>query len=663
VPDEKTKNPASADELKINDNELLRRFLRKNEADASYSRISARGIGNMVSLQSALADDSLREALAKVLEAEGTTVGDKQLAKFFRAIGGTNASMDKLMDGVDRTVPKERVRVSANAVLKDYLAEKGFGPELMPVFESRGITSLESLNRVIAKKDNKDHKNTYTDLLEALGKDTEIDGKIYPGSAELAEGFKVLSEPEIESVQEIQQEVRQTFRQTGLNKNAQKRYSQLKQAVQEVDALRQKDADAAKSLAEGISKDTQARLDSILSRANSRELLSVFDKHAPVTVKDLNTALDAVSDRLISGAQDSLDGLIERQKEMSEEELAEVNCIRRGVLITATGIYECSGSNLVKGYCDRGTPGPYEEVTCDYESEQNYQLAEKTIKESSHTYSTSNSILGGFFSSSGIGAASGAFQYAQSTMSSEAKSRAEQTGNAVKVKERSIYAPKAVLTLPREKIHLSPTALRYLKLITAEKDQQRQNEYARLFLANFGGHVFRSVTLGGRYSYVAKAESTNKTTYEDLNSALSDAQETAGSSSAGFFGSFLLGGSSAHQDKKTSASATSMTTTAGKQNQTVRVSISVRGGLQEMPLDQWKQSLLLEKWWRVIDRREAIAVWDLLRVTEVSGLDESKRKELATLLERVWVRDVFLASLAESKMAGYQKFAQILKIE
>ncbi len=661
MPGANLNNGAPAAELKDSDNELLLRFLRQYGADASYTVIAAQGIGNVAALREVVSNESLRNDLAKALEGEGATVGDKRVARFFRDID--DKKMDKLLAEVERTVAREpepkpeRVRLRATDELREYLGQKGFGPELMPIFESQGVTSLDALKRVVAKPEGA----AYTTLKKKLSEETELDGKVYPGSEELAEGLKMISLPDVDAVQNPVLAA-PDFRRTGLDDEAKNRYAQLKQAVQEVDELRQRDADAAKNLAQEISEKTRERLDSILTRVNARELLNVFQRRAPATAKELNEALDAVSDRLIAGAQDSLNDVINDRKTdlKTDEELARANCLRRGVLITATGIYECSGSDLVKGACGRGTPGAYEEIVCDYASEQSYQFAEKTVKESSHTYANSNSILGGFFSSSGIGAVSGAFQYAQSKMSSEARDRAEQTWKALKVKERSIYAPKAVVTLPRERIELSQTAVRYLKQIVAS-DEQKQTEYARLFLANFGGHIFRAVTLGGRYSFVAKAESSSRDTYEGLETALSEAQKKAGSLAAGFFGSFLLGGSTAHEDETTSASATGMTTVVGAQNQTVHVSIAVRGGLQEMPLDQWKQSLMRREWWRVIDRREAIAVWDLLRTTEPADLSVADREKLAALLERVWVQDVFLESLAESKLAVYEKFAQLLR--
>ena len=647
-------------EKTVSDQELLRRFLKKTNCEASLDWLASQGITTMTEFKTMTATDALREKMAvKIRKADNPTLNQEYLAEIIDPKNESKIDVEKVLATVDQTAPstKRKVNLSANDELKNYLGEKGFSSSYLPVFESRGITSLETLNRVIAKPTG----DTYKGLLGALKDGTEIDDAIYSGAPELGEAFQALSQPEIESAQEIQA-ISKDFRQEGMDEAALKRYSQLKEAVQQVDALRQKDADAANKLSEEISKGTKAQLESILSRTNSKELLNIFDKYSPTTVKDLNAALDTVSNRLSAGSEDEFNNLIYKadNKSKTPEQLAVANCIRRGVLITATGIYECSGSDLVKGMCSIGTPGPYEEVVSDYESEQNYQFAEKTIKESSHTYSTSNSLLGGFFGSSGIGAVSGAFQYAKSQMSSEARASASQTGIATKVKERSICAPKAVLTLPRERMHLSPTAQRYLKQI-ASATEENKNEYARLFLANFGGHVFRSITLGGRYSYVARAESKNKTAYEGLDSALSEAQQRAGSFAGGFFGSFLGGGSSAHQDATTSASATSMTTIVGTQNQTVHVSISVRGGLQEMPLDQWKQSLLLDKWWRVIDRREAIAVWDLMRAAEIPGMAAEDRTDLAKLLERVWVQDIFLASLAESNMASYQKFAQMLQ--
>jgi hypothetical protein len=662
----KTTDNAAPEKLQDSDNELLRRFLRQIDADASYPRIAAQGISTVSGLRNALKTETTRKALAVALEEGEPTVGDRLTARYVLSTDDTK--MDKVLADVDRhvvrppepepTPPAPPVRVSprANAALTDYLHKKGIAPEMMPVFESHGVTSLEALNRVVSDKGKGD--STYKKLKDALGKATPIDDKIYVGSKEVADGLDSLTLPEIE---EAQGSSPADFRKTGLNDAAKERYAQLKAAVQEVDALRQRDADAASELSKDLSDKTQARLESILTRVNSRELLGVFDGNPPTTGKDLNKLLDSVSDRLIAGTQDAFNGMIYKETDsQTSEELTRANCLRRGVLITATGIYECSGSDLVTGKCGRGTPGAFEEIISDYESEENYQFAEKTIKESSHTYTNSNSILGGFFSSSGIGAVSAAFKYGQSEMSSKAKATAAKTWHSLKIKERSIYAPKTVITLPREGIELSGTALRYLKQIAAA-DEKTKTEYARLFLANFGGHVFRSVTLGGRYSYVARAESKSKETYDELDEALSEAHQKAGSFAAGFFGGFGLGGAStAHDDQKTSASATSITTTTGKRNQVVRVNIVVHGGLQEMPLDQWKQSLLRDTWWRVIDRREAIAVWDLLRTTESPGFDKDARLKLAELLERVWVEDVFLESLATSRMANYEKFARML---
>jgi hypothetical protein len=134
---------------------------------------------------------------------------------------------------------------------------------------------------------------------------------------------------------------------------------------------------------------------------------------------------------------------------------------------------------------------------------------------SSSTDATSNSAIGGFASSSGIGALSLGFQYAKGKMEGKTKAGALRTGYAALVQESTIIAPKAVITMPRDKMELSLAAVDKLNQIAKapeaeEKDKKLKRKYARDFIENFGTHVFRSVTLGGRYSYVARAETTRR---------------------------------------------------------------------------------------------------------------------------------------------------------
>jgi hypothetical protein len=656
-------------DLQDNDKELLARLLKHLDLEESQDRLTAQGITTVSGFRKALNEETPRKHLQKALQANGATVAHMRMAEWIEKEDKpfNDIEFGNVLGKVDRTIlPAEPVRVAPKAedALKTYLGKKGIGAEMMPIFEKQGVTSMSALQRVVAKRNDADKNNEFSKLASALGKETDIDGTRYMGGGQLAESLKSVSLQDLDDARGINgPPAPSDFSKTGLDADAKNRYAQLKEAVQEVDALRQKDEKAADKLLKDISAETKSRLESILTRVNAKGLLKEFEGRPAATMKDLNASLNAVSEQLSKDAWDSLSKLFVEKDGFPKgaAELAKVNFLKRGLLITATGIYECSGSDLVAiDECGEGTPGAYEEVISDYESEQNYQFAEKTIKESSHTYANSNSILGGFFTSSGIGAISGAFRYAQSTMSSEAKERAKSTSRALKVKERSIYAPKAVITLPREKIKLSGTAEQYLKQI-ALADDKDQGQYAKLFLANFGGHVFRSVTLGGRYSYVARAESSSSATREEVDTALSEAQKKAGSLAGGFFGKFLFGASTAHDDETTSTSATSMITTVGAKKQVVRVNIVVRGGLQEMPLEQWKLSLIRRDWWRVIDRREAVAVWDLLRTTELIGLKEDERKDLANILEKTWVQDVFVDSLMGSELANYGKFSALLE--
>jgi hypothetical protein len=113
----------------------------------------------------------------------------------------------------------------------------------------------------------------------------------------------------------------------------------------------------------------------------------------------------------------------------------------------------------------------------------------------------------------------------------------------------------------------------------------------------------------------------------------------------GFFGKALFGIGGAYEHRDSGASATSATIKTRDKTQAVTVNIVVNGGVQEVPIREWKRSLSRNPFWKVIDRRDPIAIWEILEYTSVSGLTAEQQKEVSKLLQEIWVQEIFLPSL------------------
>lgn len=67
MPSQATNNPTSAGEQKVDDNELLLRYLKQIGSEESYPRLAEQGITSMASLRDMSAAMETREELAKAL--------------------------------------------------------------------------------------------------------------------------------------------------------------------------------------------------------------------------------------------------------------------------------------------------------------------------------------------------------------------------------------------------------------------------------------------------------------------------------------------------------------------------------------------------------------------------------------------------------------------
>jgi hypothetical protein len=642
----------------------LTRFLQQENLTGVREKLLDAGFAfdTIENLQSALADEKLRKEMAAKLDAKKgdvePTFEDKLLAAKLRGYTASSikSAVGKFEDSLEPKTPPAPASITpkVNTELKKYLQDNGFPEEQMPVFEKHGAVSLQTLRNVMAEE------STKNGLRDSLKDGGDFGGKKLVGSEAAAKLFDDLKVSDVDS----KIEKRPSAQSPILDETEIKRYNQLKAAVQEVETLRKQQADNAGKLADGIEAKVQKQLTEILAAVNSEALFKKFDGKL-ATMSDLNTELDKVQSALGAKAADIFS---EATKNVEKHEvptaLANANHLHRGMLITATGIYECTGSDLVKGNFGTGTPRPYEEVNSNYASESSYEFAKKTIKISSSTDANSAGVMGGVATSSGIGAISLGFQYAQSKMENKATAVASRTGRAVRVQESTIVAPKAIITLPRDKMELSLAAVDKLILIAKTEREDLKKKYARDFTENFGTHVFRSVTLGGRYSYVARAETKSQEDYNASDEAFSEAKQTAASAGFGFFGKFLLGISDAHEHRESRAGATSATIKTRNGKQSVTVNIVVNGGVQELPIQEWKRSLAHNAFWRAIDRRDPIAIWDILEYTTITGLTLDEQAKVSALLEEIWVQEIFLASLRSvspeiARIASVEKFKDI----
>lgn len=265
---------------------------------------------------------------------------------------------------------------------------------------------------------------------------------------------------------------------------------------------------------------------------------------------------------------------------------------------------------------------------------------------------TTTNVKGAFFTGSGIAAVSAAASYADAKKASAEEKKFKSSAVSKCGEISYLYIPKKVLQLERRSTQLSDLATKELKRIAEIIDINGKKAGLKSFFNEFGSHFFLESSLGGRYKFESKGESTTLTEKSLLISAVSKTNQWAASASASYASMGGVG-----QAATAVQGATSVGTSAGNRYEakfdyaTVTVTTSVLGGAGICTKDIWQESLKYNATWRVIDRDSPIAVWELL--TNDPDVDEITKK-LAPLMESVWVREIFLDGVKDSYPFLYQ---------
>ena len=303
--------------------------------------------------------------------------------------------------------------------------------------------------------------------------------------------------------------------------------------------------------------------------------------------------------------------------------------------------------------------GTQSSITINYKGSETKSFAASSAQQSSSTLATAAKSSGAGFVGSGIAAVSVAASYADSKEASGESQKFESATEAQCGEIHYIYAPKQQVRFDKDKIRLSERAKLRLESIAKLPDYQK-NESIMNFYEDFGSHFFLEYTLGGRYEFSAKGRSYSKTNKGLLISAVANTTQWAASASASYAG---MGGA-----VTAAASVKGQTSVASAQGDrfaldfeeaSVVVSTAVLGGGGLASRDVWSNNLQYNSTWAVIDRARPIGVWELVRQdSSVNG----ETKNLAPLLEKLWVRQIFADAVRESHPLLYKYIGSNLDI-
>jgi hypothetical protein len=650
---------------------LLSAFLREKQVESIEPILLAQEITSLKALQDLLADKSMKNGVIKEWLGEKPTFGRKLQAERFRklkvddvatAIMVAQQKAEEAAEVAKREAgaanEPEDVTSKANDELKAYLQKEGVPPSHVPVYEKHGVTSMQALQSLCKKP------NARKSLVDDLRNGCVIGKKRYPSAPASAEQVENLSPRDLRDAIKNQQ---LTEKNGPLSDEFKQREGKLKEAVRQVEELRATCAKDASANAEAVLKQAMTNLETVLKESNSEPVLKKL-KGSYSDIKSLDDALANASKELNGKVAQELVASLKDVKELDAAQLADANDLFRGVLWKAGEIADVSGSDLVSHTCKLTKEHTRKEDTFSYASQESYEYASKTVDRSASTFSTSNKLSGATFLGSGIGAISAAGGHARAKLDYNATEKAVSSSSACRIKSHKIWMTRGCITIPRDQVRLSHEASEALHFI-ATADASEQETYALAFLVNFGSHFYAKALLGGRYELIATATATTSEQLEGIDSAVSTVsnwQVSAAGSYVGLGGMFS--GSSANQGGRDAASGRSTTERKSMRTEDVRTSTEVFGGLDQLSVDHWKQSLEKNTLWHVIDRDDPMAVWSLLALSTLRDVAPDAKAVLTKLLERVWVQQVFVPSLEDinpqlPKVPALAKATTVLELE
>eukprot|EP00475_Leptophrys_vorax_P025900 TRINITY_DN3624_c0_g1_i2.p1 TRINITY_DN3624_c0_g1~~TRINITY_DN3624_c0_g1_i2.p1 ORF type:complete len:856 (+),score=194.87 TRINITY_DN3624_c0_g1_i2:71-2638(+) len=280
--------------------------------------------------------------------------------------------------------------------------------------------------------------------------------------------------------------------------------------------------------------------------------------------------------------------------------------------------------------------------------------------------------VGGFFGS-GMGAVGISAQYGQSRQSTE-ETKASASGSKTVCEEgRMIFSPQRELSFSVSDMSLAPSAVDYIQREFVEYVYKNGDENspktnlasadfskrAVWFLETYGSHVFTRYVLGGVFTQNARstAESKEDEFYARAAAAMAvDASVSAQASYRGF-GKFKAEAGGSYNEGKSDTSQDSVEL-RGKSWSVERTTYIYGGNLSEHSFASWSATLGANSSWRVIDRSDPVAIWELvanmLRDHDLIKKYSTMAKDIAKQIELVWILKFYESTVSSEKDAIQQ---------
>ena len=602
----------------------------------------AKALADFLASNDVLADDKGRDKLLSILRSGGVNSLDG--LKAIKEKGPTDAKLKALtakiktwnqeaassFESITAAMVAQAIRGGASEAtpeLKAFIEKKRLPAGTEKELVEFGITTLDQLKEV--KEDTT--QGGSLDQLKAKLTNSGIRGA--------TKQFDDIKVPDIE------QEIAEVSSPEG--KEGSQRSQKLAGAIKEVEQLRAKVEAAADSAFTSVKTEVQAQYDAVLETikdVSGADFTSAST--AALASKQALSALLTATIANVTNAKKILDGVEKTPRPLAR--IMRQQYMLCGFLISPSGAV-LKNSELVKLPENPNQmfrdPGMQRERTFTYKGSETKSFAATSAEQSSSTLATAAEASGGGFVGSGVAAVSAAASYADSQKASTENQKFESTTRAECGEIHYIFVPKQLVQFNKREIHLSEEARQRLEAIV-KLPADRQTEAIVSFYQEYGSHFFLQYSLGGRYQFTAKGESYSETGKGLLISAVAQTTNWAASASGSYAG---MGGAATAaasvKGQRSVAAAQGDRFALDFESAKVDVTTEVLGGAGLAPRDVWVQSLRYNSTWAIIDRDQPIGVWELV------GLDgglSNDIKNLAPLLEKVWVREIFANAVQRS---------------
>lgn len=561
---------------------------------------------------------------------------DPKLKALTNKISGWNKEAGANFELITAAMVASALRGGASEVspeLKAFLKKKGLPTGTDTELAEFGITSLD-------------------DLL-AVKKDTAPGGSLDQLKEKLSNSGIRLAPERFDAIKvdDIAQQIAEA--KSPEAQDARQKSADLAQAIEKVEELRRRVEQAAATEYTTVRTEVEKQYNSVI--AVIKDVCGAQFASAKAAAAESKTELSALLSAAISNAtaaKDILDAVEKVPRPLAriirEEEML---C---GFLISPAGAFSRHSEmvkppedpeQLVKG------PGARSEVSLNYKGSQTTSVAASTAQQASSTLAVATQASTAFFAGSGVGAVSAAASYGNAQKESRESQKFSTAATAECGEIRYIYEPKQAVQFKRTETRLNDDAIKALGDIAGLPADQ-QVDAILVFYEEYGSHFFLRYSLGGRYDFTAKGDSQSKTGTDLLIAAVAQTTDWAASASgsyAGIGGAVTAAGSV--KGMQSVASAQGDRFALNFDSAKVVVKTEVVGGAGLAPRDVWAQSLRYNSTWAVIDRDDPIAVWQLIRQDRslADGI-----KNLAPVLEKAWVRHVFLNAVQRSHPILYK---------